>query len=532
MSTWTWGEAVDEARRIAAFLHRLDLPPSSPVAIFSRNCATWILADLAIWLAGHVSVPIYPSLTAVTVQQILAHSGARAVFVGPLDGFAQMREGIPLDIVRIRMPDGPDPEGLKTDLASPKADFHVGEWTQIADEESPFEGVRRSADELATIIYTSGSTGHPKGVMLSFGQMMASARGVTAMMSISDADRMLSYLPLAHVYERWMVETVSLLTGMQVFFGESLATFAADRRRARPTIFVSVPRLWLKFQQEAFTVVGRGELDARLADAGTAEDARNVALCAMGLEHVRFAISGSAPISVELLTWYRDLGIEIREGYGMTENFAYSHITRPSDQRVGFVGPAYPDVQCRLSPDGEILVRSPATMLGYLDDPEATAAALTADGFLRTGDLGELDADGRLRITGRRKELFKTSKGKYVAPGPLEKRLLAADGIATACVRGSGRHQPHAIVTLLPGALETASVAGVEASISAFLARLNDELDRHERLAFIAIDREAWTPANGLLTPTMKVRRSVVDERFSEREDDWYGRDQTVIWAD
>ena len=231
----TWREALDEARRMASYLRGLELPPGSRVAIFSKNNAWWVLADLAIWMAGHVSVPIYPTLSASTVGQIFEHSGARLVFVGKLDDYEQMAPGIPEGVQRIALP-------LAPPGCAPQS------WDAIVATTPPLaESPRRDPDDLATIIYTSGSTGVPKGVMHSF-RTMCAARVFADICQITASDRMLSYLPLSHVAERAAVETLSFLLGFRVWFAESLDTFVADLRRCRPTIFGSVPRLWTKFQ--------------------------------------------------------------------------------------------------------------------------------------------------------------------------------------------------------------------------------------------------------------------------------------------
>ena len=234
---------------------------------------------------------------------------------------------------------------------------------------------------------------------------------------MSAEDRMLSYLPLAHVVERVLVEHGWLRTGMRVYFAESLDTFTADVQRARPTIFFSVPRLWVKFQHGVHHKMPAAKLDRLLSIPIIGGLVRRKILKALGLDQCQFAAGGAAPMPVALLAWYRKLGLPVNEGYGMTENLALSHLTLPGRNQEGTVGPAYDGVEARIDPQtGEIQMRSSAMMLGYYREPELTREAFTADGWLRTGDKGQIDAEGRLKITGRVKDLFKTSKGKYVAP--------------------------------------------------------------------------------------------------------------------
>lgn len=389
---FTFQEAMGEVRRMAAHLKGLGLPDKSNIALFSKNTAWWILADLAIWMAGHTSVPLYPTLTAETIRQILEHSEAKLIFVGKLDGFAAMEPGIPEGVARIALP------------LAPKLDAPT--WDAIVEKTEPLAGeIRRPKGDLATIIYTSGSTGVPKGVMHSFETMMSPGERFTESFEVRKDDRMLSYLPLAHAFERYVVETGTIGRGFHVFFAESLDTFVEDIKRARPTLFVSVPRLWQKFQLGVFSKMPEPKLKTLLKIPIVSGVIKKKVLSGLGFDQVRIAGSGSAPIPAELISWYRSLGLELLEGYGMSENFSYSHMTLPGESAVGYVGKACRGVECKLSPEGEVLVKSPGTMLGYYKAPELTAEMFTEDGFLRTGDRGELDAEGRLKITGRVKEI-------------------------------------------------------------------------------------------------------------------------------
>ena len=253
--------------------------------------------------------------------------------------------------------------------------------------------------------------------------MYQCGRGLSEFLNSHPGDRMLSYLPLAHVYERFVGQAQSLYAGFPLFFAESVDTFLQDLQRSRPTLFASVPRLWLKFQIGVFQKVPPEKLNRLLKIPILSSIIKKKILKQLGLDQVRFAASGSAPIPKEVIGWYRSLGLELLEGYGMTENFAYSHVSRPGEIRPGYIGSPYPGVEHKFSEDGEILVKSPGTMKGYFKMPEENKIVFTEDGFLHTGDLGSIDEMGRLKVTGRAKELFKTSKGEYVAPAPIENLL-------------------------------------------------------------------------------------------------------------
>ncbi len=521
---WSWVQAMDEVRRMAAHLRSLGLPPRSHVALMAKNQAQWIMTDLAIWMAGHVSIPLYPNLTSDTVVQILDHSEAKLILIGKLDSWDMMKDGVPAAMPRIALPMSPI-SGAPT-------------WDEIIPSTQPLrESPARDADDLATIIYTSGSTGTPKGVMHSFRTMGLSGVGITRHLTVTHDDRMLSYLPLAHAFERFVVEMGSMAAGFHIFFAESLDTFVQDLQRARPTLFISVPRLWLKFQLGVFAKMPPEKLDRLLKIPVVRGIVGKKVLKGLGLDSVRFAGSGSAPIPADVIGWYRRLGLELLEGYGMTENFSYSHASEPGEARVGYVGTAYPDCECRISPAGEIEVKSPGTMLGYYKAPDLTAEMMTADGFLKTGDRGEMDEKGRLRITGRVKELFKTSKGKYVAPAPIENKLLSNTRLEQACVTGSGQPQPHAIIVLaeqLRADLAKGSVTRdqITPELEKLVEQVNATLDPHEQLEFLVVAKEPWMIENGYLTPTLKIKRAAVEKTYTPMSDGWYSSRKHVIWQE
>ncbi|MBX3608548.1 MAG: AMP-binding protein [Hydrogenophaga sp.] len=524
---FTWVQVGDQVRRMAAHLKAQGWAPGSKVAILSKNCAWWMMSDLAIWMAGYVSVPLYPTLAADTVRQILTHSEARALFVGKLDGWEGMKPGVPEGLPCISYP-----------LSPVDAIQAYDGWDAICARTEPLQGEPvRAEDELATLIYTSGTTGMPKGVMHTFGNFAwALDRGIRRI-PLTQADRMLSYLPLAHVVERMLVEHGWLRTGMHVFFAEALDTFAADLQRARPTVFFSVPRLWVKFQQGIHHKMPPAKLDRLLGIPLVGGLVRRKIRKALGLDQCTFAAGGAAPMPPALLQWYAKLGIPINEGYGMTENLALSHITEPGKNQQGTVGPAYADVQHRIDAQtGEVQMRSQALMLGYYKEPEKSREAFTDDGWLRTGDKGEIDAGGLLRITGRVKDLFKTGKGKYVAPAPIEDKLVMHEAVEACVVTGANLGQPLGIVMLSPEAnagLNNADArTALEASLEAHRRQINATLDPHEQMQCLVVVRTPWTVDNDMITPTFKVKRNRIEDVYARSYDTWENSGKTVIWAD
>lgn len=524
----TFAQVLDQAKRMATYLKTLDLPEKSQIAICSKNCAWWIIADLAIWLAGFVSVPIYPTLTADTVSYVIEHSESKAVFIGKLDvaPWAEMKGGVPADMTTISLPLCPEGEFTET-------------WADLMKKHEPIEDsaiATRTADEMATIIYTSGSTGQPKGVMHCFKAMTVASLGIKKILTATSQDRLLSYLPMAHGMERWVAETSSMIAGYQLFFADSLKTFVQDLQRCQPTLFLSVPRLWTKFQQGVFEKMPPKKLGTLLKIPILNRIVKKKLLKGLGLNAVRFAGSGSAPIPGELIDWYRSLGLDLLEGYGMTENFNYSHISKPGRGRAGYVGEPYDEVEQRISEEGEIQVKSPGLMMGYYKNEESTAETITEDGWLKTGDKGEIDDQNRLKITGRIKEIFKTSKGKYVAPAPIENKLIIHPKVELACVGGSSFPQPHVVIQLSDAGRAAATAGGekkdaLEKELEALIKEVNPTLDQHEQLAFMAIVSDEWLPENGFLTPTQKIKRSKIEETYSPNNETWYGAKKSIIWS-
>lgn len=519
---YTWADTVDESRRMAAYLQSKGYPKGSAIAILSKNTAEMIMTDLAIWMAGYVSVAIYPTLAPETITYILEHCEAKMLFVGKLDGWKHMKSGIPV--------------GLPCVFHSLAPENNFEKWPDIIAKTEPIEGRPvRDIDDLAVIVYTSGSTGNPKGVMHSFRTMSVAVKGIAKTIKATKDDRMISYLPLAHVFERYAVEGSSFAVGSTIFFAESLDTFAADMQRARPTIFQSVPRLWLKFQLGVFAKMPENRLKVLLKIPGLKSVLRKKLLTALGLDACRLAVSGSAPLPPDVINWYRNsLGLELLEGYGMSENFAYSHFSPAGQGRIGYVGSPLDGVEQRISERGEIEVKSPANMLGYFKMEQETKDSFTADGFLLTGDRGEIDEKGRLKITGRTKELFKTSKGKYVAPAPIENLLNADSHVELCCVSGPNQPSPYALILLSevirPKMKEPSVRKEISKAIEHLLKEVNQVLDPHERLLFAVIAKDEWTTDNSFLTPTLKIKRPVIEAHYASKVDAWYESGQKVIW--
>ena len=528
---YTWRETLDEARRMARHLQSQGFEPGARIGLITKNCAHFIMAELAIWLAGGTTVALFPTESADNLRFVLEHSETRLLFVGKLDNWARQRTGVPEGLPCIALP-------LSNALAQQP---NLPCWEDIVASTEALNGrITRDSQDLALLAYTSGSTGEPKGVMHSFGGISDASERTMVLINERTGHpsqhRVLSYLPLSHIFERSKIACWSLVAGnVQVFFSESLATFVDDLKRARPNSFISVPRLWLKFQHGVFAKIPAEKLDAALADPVKGQVVAKQVLASLGLDAVVSAGSGSAPISAELIAWYRKLGLDLMEGYATTEDFAYSHGSLPQYNQPGYVGRALPGVQSRLSPEGEILVKSPGCMLGYYKRPDLTAEAFTDDGYFRTGDCGHFEPNGMLKLTGRIKELFKTAKGKYVAPAPIESRLNNHPMIELSVVCGTGQSAACALVQLSEQHQAQRQNPAMREKIELELARLledtNAALNDHDQLRMLVVMNAPWTIENGCMTATLKIKRSAIETSIGQSLNGWYAQPGQIIWV-
>jgi long-subunit acyl-CoA synthetase (AMP-forming) len=511
---WTWSETATQVRKMAAYLKSLDLPANSKIATLSKNCAHWIISDLAIMMAGHVSVPLYPNLKAESITQILEHSEAKLLFVGKLDDFESMRPGVPKDLPCIAFPFYSE-EGYPI-------------WDDlIKDVEPMVDNVVREPNELATIIYTSGTTGMPKGVMHKFYNFSFATSNAVPLLGLATEERFFSYLPLCHIAERLLVEMGSLYSGGMVSFAESLDTFAQNLADTKPTAFLGVPRIWTKFQQGILGKLPQKKLNVLLSIPLVSSLIKKKVKSGLGLQEARNIFTGAAPTPVSTLKWFERLGIPIQEAYAMTENCCYSHVTLNDGIKFGSVGKALPHCEVKLSEENEILIKHVALMDGYYKEDKQTQETIK-DGWLHTGDEGHIDAEGYLKITGRVKDLFKTSKAKYVAPAPIEMKLSANKNIEQVCVVGTGLPQPIALITLSEYG-KSRPTADVYGSLETTLKIINPKFESHERLKKIVVLDKEWTIENNLLTPSMKIKRNEVERLYKDNYTSWYEKEGYIV---
>lgn len=499
----TWGEVYRQVRCLAAAYRALGLNPGDKIAILGKNTAQWFICDFAASVAGLISVPIYFTAGEKTISYILEHSESKAIVLGKLDDTSAAEAAIPDQIITISQP---------YDTLS--CDHQMDDL--IRDHEPLEDIIKPELDDVVSYSYTSGSTGNPKGAVLTYRNIAYGAAASAESFGMTEKDRMLSYLPLAHITERVLVEHVSLYTGATITFLESLETFPEDIKSAEPSLFISVPRLWMKFQAGVLAKMPQEKLDKIFRIPLLNRLVKNKIKKQLGLHNARICGSGTAPISPAILNWYQRLGIHISEGWGMTETSALAVCNVPfREDKIGTIGKPISGAEVKLSDAGEILIKSDGVIKEYYKEPEKTAEAIV-DGWLHTGDKAEMDADGYLRITGRVKDIFKSGKGKYVVPVPIESLLYENNLIEQVCVMGSGLPQPVAVVLVSAETSSGLSKEQIEQSLAQTLASTNTRLEGHEKLDRIIVTSDEWTIENGLLTPTLKIKRTELEQHYAE----------------
>ncbi len=563
--TWgDYGRAVDE---VAAGLLGLGIEPGDRVGLLSGNRPEWHIADLATLSVGAVTVPIYPTSSSPQVAYVLQDSGARACFVDSADQVAKVLlhlEHLPTleRIIGMVAFPGLDRDTVMIDLTQMRRDGRA-----LLDAESDVVARRAGQvvpDDVATLVYTSGTTGPPKGTIITHGNIDWTATSVDSMVDLSPDDRFLSYLPLSHIAERITSHVGQIVSGGETWFAQSLATVPDDLRACRPTIFFAVPRVWQKFHDaildeiaakprpvraliERYVELGRASV--REAEAGSGLRVRDARLHRgldltigaklrrqVGLDRARIIVSSAAPIHPDLVRWFHALGLPIAEVWGQTEDCGPATVNPPDAIRIGTVGIPLPGLDVRTAADGELLVRGGSVCRGYYGRPDATDELIDSDGWMSTGDLGSIDADGYVTITGRKKDLIINAAGKNISPSEIESRLAMEPLIGQAVVVGDGRKYLVALLTLDPddaadwaeehGAFaDIASLANdpsLRAEVAQGVDRVNREHAPVEQIKQWRLLHEPFTVEGGQLTPTMKVKRAVVIEQHADEVEEMY----------
>ena len=515
---YTWAQVADQVARMATALKGMGIGPGDVIATSGRNTAHWIMGDLAALYVGACNVGLYPKMSGEHIEFVMRHCGAKALLINPAEDVANVAANTPDGVVKIAAPY----EEVNCDVDH--------KWDDLVANNEPMAAPHEAQDgDLATLIYTSGTTGNPKGVELRLGGVKWAMGGLVEKLGGADPEpRWFSYLPLAHVFERGVVGLASIYMGAEVSFLENLNTFQRDLQSVAPSRMVGVPLIWQRLQAGILQKMPEKKLNTMLKIPVLSGIVKKKIKEGLGLQNSKINISGAAPLAPATIEFFTKLGLPISQGYGMSENMAYTSIDYPTHNMIGSVGKPLPGCETHINDEGELLIRHPAVFSGYYKDAEKTAETITEDGWMHTGDRARIDENGYLFITGRVKDLFKTDKGKYVSPVPIESKLGKNGYIESLCLIGAGQKQPVMVCTTSEAAQDVTDEE-LLASIEADVIELNKELENHEFIAKTIVSRTPWTIDDGHFTPTMKVRRHFIEELYNEQIPAWYQEEADVI---
>ena len=522
--TWTYYEAGQEARQLLTALQNIGLKKGDHIGILSKNCYQWIITDLAIMMGGFISVPFYASLPKNQLEEVIQKSDIKLLFIGKLETWGDKQEALPTDLPIIRFAHY---EGnAKIDIG-----YH---WDDLLKQnQAATHTLSPHLDDIWTILFTSGTTGSPKGVIHTFRNpaLVISIERKTNFLGLfkTKNHRYLSFLPLNHVGERIGIEINCLATGGTISFGESLQSFPYNLQNTQPTVFFAVPRIWTKFYQGVTARLKPSLLSILFKTPFINTIIKNKIKTGLGLREARVVATGAAMTPEYLKNWYKELGIHLIEAYGMTEVCGSITNGAKNTTPANSVGEVVPFCEIKIDPDTqEILMKAPYTMIGYYKDPEKTAEVLR-DGWIHSGDRGTMDKDGFLRVIGRVKDAFKTAKGQYIIPNPIEELLSTNEYIEQVCVVGMAIPQPIALINLSEPAKQTAKEE-IEQSFLELLTTINQQLAPYQKISTIIINKDTWSEQNQLLTPTLKVRRNNIDDTYCDKYLYWHELDSKIIW--
>lgn len=521
--TWhefSWGKVMRQARQVAAFLKEQGLKKGDRISIYSKNCAEWFITDFGITLAGMVNVPLFANQHPDSIHYIVEHADIKLIFVGKLDKHLQARANLPRDMKTVSF-------DYHDDI---QTDYH---WQDILAQEPVEDVVMPDPKDYYTIIYTSGTSGKPKGALYDH-EHIANYLEVFPRDIVRFTDlkhhHFVSYLPLAHVYERTAVQLASISISSDVSFVESLEKFAENLREIQPTIFTAVPRIWGVFQQKIEAKLPPGKMNLLLKIPLISGLIKKKIRNQLGLTRCNSCASGASYLPVSIIEFFEKLDILIQEGYGQTENLAYATLSKRNERKKGYVGKARLEVELKIGEHEELLLKSNCLMQGYYNNKEATAEAFEGD-WLRTGDMAEIDSEGNVKILGRLSETFKNQKGEFITPSPIEKDFSSNGLIEQLCLVGRGLPNNVMVVSLTEDAARKSKEA-IQDSLQKTLKRVNSSLTNYEKISHVVITRLSWTPENGILTPTLKVKRREIEDRFMDEIQKATEQHNSIYWIE
>ncbi len=521
--TYTWAEAGDKARRLATWLRKQCPKEKAHISIVSKNCREWLIADIAIMMAGFVSVPFYANLTGEQLKEVIELGDIDLVLFGRVEGWDDMKTGIPPSVKVGKFPQY---------AGNPTIDIGT-DWETMM-KEKPLQGNPiPKQDDVWSILFTSGTTGTPKGAFFTQDRVTAVLQHPSSaywlLLEEKNEIRFFSYLPLNHIAER-VIELMTIRFGAEISFVESLDTFAQNLKDTKPTAFLAVPRIWTKFKQGILAKIPQNKLDTLLCIPLVNGFIRKKLKTALGLEKARICITGAAPMTAHDKAWWVKLGIPLSEAYGQTEGFGYGTYTPVGGIKPSKTGKAHEGFELKIDENtDEILIKLPMVMNGYYKDPEKTAETIR-NGWLHTGDAGTVDSTGYLAITGRVKDTFKTEKGEFIVPTKIEEGFSLNSDIEQLCLLGLGMPQPVMVVVPSENGAKK-SKTELAKSIETTMHAVNETLPRYTKVSTVVIAKEPFTTENGLLTPTLKVKRFNVHQKYASQLKAYCEHKDNVIWA-
>ena len=521
---YTWGEVGVMARKMATAIISYNLPPKSNIGLISKNCREWIIADLAVMMAGHISVPFFPTLQSFELEKLIDFGEVKLLFAGKLENWDEQSKGVK-NIPVISFPHYENHSVIN----------NSDKWEDLLKNNEPQkEDYYPELDDIWTIVFTSGTTGDPKGVVLDYRTIFLTKIIVESEVNPLGMDRngnnsFFSYLPLNHIFERVVLEFQCMRYGGTMSFVESLESFPKNLADVQPTTFAGVPRIYNKFKDKILEKIPQKRLNFLLSVPIISSLIKKKVRKSLGWSNANAIVSGAAFLPQDLIEWYGRLGINILNGYGMTENCCVcSYLDTTTADGKGSVGKPWDQVEIKIGENGEILNKSPYLLKEYYKNPDYTNEVLV-DGWFNTGDKGHLDDNGYLHITGRVKDIFKTSKGKYIEPHLIEEKFEKSNLFQQLCIVGLGLAQP--ILLAVPNEQALNDKEKTKESLKKILLDFNSTADGYKKVKKIILLSEDWTPENGLTTPTLKIKRAKIDEAFSSKYQNWYNATEEVIWG-
>ena len=520
---YTWAEVGLMARKIASSIDSYNLPEKSHIGLISKNCREWVIADLAIMMSGHISVPFFPTLKSYELKNLIDFGEVKLLFAGKLENWEEQSKGVK-NIPVISFPN------YKNHSAIPNS----ANWNELLSKFEPkTDNYHPKLKDIWTIVFTSGTTGDPKGVVIDYNTIYLTKDIIENKVNPLAVNRdgnntFLSYLPLNHIFERVVIESSCLRYGGTMSFVESLDSFGKNLSDVQPTTFAGVPRIYNKFREKVLEKMSQKKLNTLLKIPIISKIVKNKIKKSLGWSRAGAIVSGAAFLPQEIIDWYSKLDVNILNGYGMTENCCVcSYLDTKSPNGKGSVGLPWDMVEVKIGDDGSILNKGPFLLKEYFKNKEYTDEVLV-DGWFNTGDKGYIDENGYLHITGRVKDIFKTSKGKYIEPHLIEEKFEKSNLFQQLCVVGLGLSQP--ILLGVPNEISKLNKDETTEKMNKFLEKINSSMDSYKKIKKVVFLSDEWTPENDLTTPTLKIKRAKIDEEFAKNYESWYNNDNVIIW--